>query len=79
MRKVEVCREGWWKLSGVNGPSNIEIGSFHGFSESGDSVNGIEQVAIVEFDSGLVEAVYIGKVRFIKRGSEKDITYQRVE
>ena len=64
MRQVEVCKDGWFGKDGFSAPKNICVASFHCFLQSGDQINGMEPVAVVEYDSGLIDTVYAGKMRF---------------
>jgi hypothetical protein len=72
MRQVEVCKQGWWALTGDNAASDIVTGWIHCFAQQGDSVNGVEPVGVVEFESGLVESIYVGRIRFINKPAAEE-------
>ena len=72
MRQVEVCKKGWWLLTGPNAPEDIVLGWLHGFMQQGDSANGVEPVGVVEFESGFVESIYLGRIRFTDKPAAEE-------
>jgi len=79
MRQVEVCKTGWWSLNGNNAASDIVLAWLHCFAQQGDSVNGIEPIGVVEYDTGIVDSVYVGKIRFVDKPAAEERGAEQVQ
>ena len=67
MRRVEICRKGFYGATECNLPKELCIGLFHGFFLSGNTDEGIYPYAIVELPAGTVRMVETHQMKFLDK------------